>query len=105
MHCCIEHKMQERLDTRIARTISGVNISTKKYQSSTSMASISSSKSLYKTYKTYKRNMDNQDKLPGVLFESAKHIQIFKHDFKVAMHRRSNWCQILKIKTSKGVKD
>eukprot|EP00957_Ditylum_brightwellii_P012187 920877-Ditylum_brightwellii.AAC.1 len=38
-------------------------------------------------------------------FESAKKIQIFKHDFKVAMHRRSNWHQILKISTSKGVKD
>eukprot|EP00957_Ditylum_brightwellii_P029697 2244985-Ditylum_brightwellii.AAC.1 len=99
MHCCIEHKMQEHLDTRIARTISGINISTKKYQSNTSMESISSSKSLYKTYK---RNMDNQDKLPSVLFESTKQIQIFKHNFKVAMHRKSNWCQILKINNSNG---
>eukprot|EP00957_Ditylum_brightwellii_P079981 6082557-Ditylum_brightwellii.AAC.1 len=65
------------------------------------MASISSSKS---SYKTYKRNMYNQEKLPSGLFESAKQIQIFKHDFKVA-HRRSNWCQILKINTLKGVKD
>eukprot|EP00957_Ditylum_brightwellii_P039166 2962204-Ditylum_brightwellii.AAC.1 len=30
---------------------------------------------------------------------------MFKHDFKVAMHRKSNWRQILKINTSKGVKD
>eukprot|EP00957_Ditylum_brightwellii_P192901 14687545-Ditylum_brightwellii.AAC.1 len=66
------------------------------------MASVSSSKS---SYKSYKRNMDNQDKLSSGLFESAKQIQIFKHNFKVAMHGRSNWCQILKINTSKGVKD
>eukprot|EP00957_Ditylum_brightwellii_P039832 3015682-Ditylum_brightwellii.AAC.1 len=49
--------------------------------------------------------MDDQDKLPGRLFESAKWIQIIKHNFKVAMHRRSNWHQILKINTTKGVKD
>eukprot|EP00957_Ditylum_brightwellii_P178826 13621474-Ditylum_brightwellii.AAC.1 len=42
--------------------------------------------------------MDDQEKLPSRHFESAK------HDFKVAMHRRSNWHQILKINTSKGVK-
>eukprot|EP00957_Ditylum_brightwellii_P147867 11259812-Ditylum_brightwellii.AAC.1 len=63
------------------------------------MASVSSSKSLYKTYK---RIMDNQDKLPGGFFESAKQIQIFNYDFKVVMHGRSNWHQTLKIKTSKG---
>eukprot|EP00957_Ditylum_brightwellii_P185532 14125401-Ditylum_brightwellii.AAC.1 len=79
--------MQDCLDMRIARIISGVNISTKKYHSTSSITSISSSKSLYKTHT---RNMDNQEKLPSGLFESAKQIQIFKHDFKVAMHRRSH---------------
>eukprot|EP00957_Ditylum_brightwellii_P032616 2471962-Ditylum_brightwellii.AAC.1 len=49
--------------------------------------------------------MDDQDKLPGGLFESEKQIQIFKHDFKVVMHGRSNWRQILKINTTKGIKD
>eukprot|EP00957_Ditylum_brightwellii_P017684 1332174-Ditylum_brightwellii.AAC.1 len=29
MHCCNEHQMQERFDKRIARIVSGVNISTK----------------------------------------------------------------------------
>eukprot|EP00957_Ditylum_brightwellii_P047418 3601864-Ditylum_brightwellii.AAC.2 len=66
------------------------------------MVSVLSSKS---SYKTYKRNMDNQDKIPSGLFESAKQIQIFKHNFKVGMHERSNWHQIIKINTSKGVKD
>eukprot|EP00957_Ditylum_brightwellii_P037446 2832602-Ditylum_brightwellii.AAC.1 len=49
--------------------------------------------------------MNNQEKLSGGLCESSKQIQIFKHDFKVAMHRRSHWLQILKINTAKGVKD
>eukprot|EP00957_Ditylum_brightwellii_P127153 9694773-Ditylum_brightwellii.AAC.1 len=49
--------------------------------------------------------MDNQEKLSGGLFESAKQIQIFKHDFKVVMHGKSQWHQILKINTAKGVKD
>eukprot|EP00957_Ditylum_brightwellii_P068999 5237452-Ditylum_brightwellii.AAC.1 len=48
--------------------------------------------------------MDNQDKIPGGLFESAKQTQIFKHNFKVMMHGRSNWCQILKINKTKGVR-
>eukprot|EP00957_Ditylum_brightwellii_P211548 15366307-Ditylum_brightwellii.AAC.1 len=49
--------------------------------------------------------MDNQDKLPGGLFESTKQIQIFKHNFKVAMHGRSKWHHILKINITKGVRD
>eukprot|EP00957_Ditylum_brightwellii_P047486 3606447-Ditylum_brightwellii.AAC.1 len=101
MHCHIEHQMQDRLKKRITRIISGINISTKKYQSTASMASVSSSKFLHNTYK---RNKDNQYKFPGGLFESAKQIQIFEHNFKVVMHGRSNWHQILKINTSKGVK-
>eukprot|EP00957_Ditylum_brightwellii_P044147 3349615-Ditylum_brightwellii.AAC.1 len=63
------------------------------------MASISSSRSLYETHK---RNMGNQEKLPSGLFESTKQTQIFKHNFKVTMHGRSHWCQILKINTVKG---
>eukprot|EP00957_Ditylum_brightwellii_P082739 6291060-Ditylum_brightwellii.AAC.1 len=102
MHCHIKHQMQDCLDKRITRIISGVNISTKKYHSTSSMESVSSSKSLYETYK---RNMGDQEKLLGGLFNSAKQIQIFKHDFNVAMHGRSNWHQILKINTSKGFKD
>eukprot|EP00957_Ditylum_brightwellii_P168616 12834402-Ditylum_brightwellii.AAC.1 len=102
MHCGIERQMQDCLDKKITRIISSLNISTKKYQSTASMVSISSSNSFYKTYK---RNIDDQDKLPGGLFESAKQIQIIKHDFKVTVHRRYHWRQILKINTSKGVKD
>eukprot|EP00957_Ditylum_brightwellii_P171022 13019055-Ditylum_brightwellii.AAC.1 len=49
--------------------------------------------------------MDNQEKLSSGLFESAKQTQIFKHDFKVTMHGRSNWHQIFKTNASKGVKD
>eukprot|EP00957_Ditylum_brightwellii_P135616 10341218-Ditylum_brightwellii.AAC.2 len=47
--------------------------------------------------------MDYQEKLPGGLFKSAKQIQIFKHNFKVAMHGKFHWHQILKINTAKGV--
>eukprot|EP00957_Ditylum_brightwellii_P160223 12197847-Ditylum_brightwellii.AAC.1 len=71
MHYHIKHQMKDCLGKRIARIISSINISTKKYHSAASMASVSSSKSLYKTHK---RNMDNQDKLPGGLSESAKQI-------------------------------
>eukprot|EP00957_Ditylum_brightwellii_P061458 4664980-Ditylum_brightwellii.AAC.1 len=102
MHHCIEHQVQECLDKRITRIISSNNISTKKYHSTSSMASVSSSRA---SYETYKRNMDDQEKLPDGLFESAKQIQIFKHDFKVVMHGISHWHQILKINTVKGVKD
>eukprot|EP00957_Ditylum_brightwellii_P083775 6367653-Ditylum_brightwellii.AAC.1 len=66
------------------------------------MASVSSSKSLYEIHK---RNMDNQDRFSSGFFELVKRIQIFKHNFKIAMHGRSNWCQILKVNTSKGFKD
>eukprot|EP00957_Ditylum_brightwellii_P197853 15072343-Ditylum_brightwellii.AAC.1 len=89
MYCRIEHQMQDLpADKRIARIIFSINISTKKYHSTSSMASVSSSRSLYKTHK---RNMDDQEKLPSGLFGSAKQIQIFKHNFKVAMPRRSHW--------------
>eukprot|EP00957_Ditylum_brightwellii_P064885 4922388-Ditylum_brightwellii.AAC.1 len=71
MHCNIKHQMQDCLDKQISRIISGVNIVTKKYHSTSSMASVSSSRSLYKTYK---RNMDNQEKIPSGLFESTKQI-------------------------------
>eukprot|EP00957_Ditylum_brightwellii_P093450 7116873-Ditylum_brightwellii.AAC.1 len=93
--------MQDCLNKRIARIISNVNISTKKYHSTSSMTSVLSSRSLYETHK---RNMDDQWKLPNGLFELSKQIQIFKHNFKVAMHGRSHWYQILKINTAKGVK-
>eukprot|EP00957_Ditylum_brightwellii_P196265 14953488-Ditylum_brightwellii.AAC.1 len=53
----------------------------------------------------YKRNMDNQEKLSGSLFKSSKKLQIFKHDFNIAMHGRAHWRQILLIMTAKGVKD
>eukprot|EP00957_Ditylum_brightwellii_P101557 7740049-Ditylum_brightwellii.AAC.1 len=41
--------------------------------------------------------MDGQEKLPGGLFESLKQLQIFKYNFKIAMHRRSCWRQVLHI--------
>eukprot|EP00957_Ditylum_brightwellii_P074034 5625416-Ditylum_brightwellii.AAC.1 len=102
MHSHIKYQMQDCLDKRIARIIFGIYISTKKYHSTANMVSVSTSKF---SYKVHKRNMDDQDKLLGGLFTSAKQIQIFKHNFKVVMHGRSNWHQIHKINTAKGVKD
>eukprot|EP00957_Ditylum_brightwellii_P028122 2123149-Ditylum_brightwellii.AAC.1 len=102
MHCHNKCQIQECFGKRITRIISSININTKKYHPTASLASASSSKTLYETYK---RNIDNQDKLPCGLFESAKQIQIFKHNFKVAMHGRSNLCQILKVNTTKGIRD
>eukprot|EP00957_Ditylum_brightwellii_P147484 11230930-Ditylum_brightwellii.AAC.1 len=104
MHCCIKHQMQNCLNMRITRIriIYGVNISTKKYNSTARLAFVLSLKSLYKIYE---KNMDNQNKIPVRLFESAKQIQIFKHNLKVVMHRKYKWHQILKINTAKGVKD
>eukprot|EP00957_Ditylum_brightwellii_P126722 9658667-Ditylum_brightwellii.AAC.1 len=78
MHHCNKRQMQDHFDKRIARIISNVNISTKKYHSTASLASASSSKFLYEAYK---RIMDDQEKLHGGLFESAKQIQIFMHNF------------------------
>eukprot|EP00957_Ditylum_brightwellii_P145236 11061683-Ditylum_brightwellii.AAC.1 len=48
--------------------------------------------------------MDDQEKLPGGLFESSKQLQIFKHDFKIAMHGGLHWKKILHIMTKFGVK-
>eukprot|EP00957_Ditylum_brightwellii_P073908 5616388-Ditylum_brightwellii.AAC.1 len=40
-------------------------------------------------YAQHKRDLDNQEKLPSGLFESAKQLQIFKHNFKTATHSRT----------------
>eukprot|EP00957_Ditylum_brightwellii_P042109 3189467-Ditylum_brightwellii.AAC.1 len=54
-------------------------------------------------FELYKRN--NQEQLPGGLFESSKQLQVIMHDFTVVMHGRANWRQILQINTAKGIKD
>eukprot|EP00957_Ditylum_brightwellii_P088539 6743717-Ditylum_brightwellii.AAC.1 len=77
--------MQTDFDSWIAKIILVVNMSNKKLSAhSVSSTSVTS-------FKMYKRNMDDQEKLPGGLFNSSKQLQIFKHNFKIAMHGRSNW--------------
>eukprot|EP00957_Ditylum_brightwellii_P051524 3906517-Ditylum_brightwellii.AAC.2 len=56
-------------------------------------------------YELNKRNQDNQEKLPRGPFKSSKQLQVFRHDFKGAMHRQVHWKQILQINTAEGIKD
>ena len=93
--------MQADFDRRIAKIITAVNQNTKRAGVSANH-SVSSASSNF--FETYKRNMDDQEKLPGGLFESSKQLQIFTHDFKIAMHGRLHWKKILHIMTKSGVK-
>eukprot|EP00957_Ditylum_brightwellii_P079683 6059071-Ditylum_brightwellii.AAC.1 len=63
--------------------ITTVNLSNKKAASSVSQSLASASSA---SFEAYKRHMDDYEKLPGGLFESSKQLQIFKHNFKIAMH-------------------
>eukprot|EP00957_Ditylum_brightwellii_P020609 1553622-Ditylum_brightwellii.AAC.1 len=77
--------MQADFDCHIAKITAAVNETTKRAGVSANQ-SVSSASSNF--YETYKRNMDNQEKLPGGLFKPSKQLQIFKHDFKIALHGR-----------------
>eukprot|EP00957_Ditylum_brightwellii_P005646 431086-Ditylum_brightwellii.AAC.1 len=93
--------MQADFDHLIAKIITTVNMNNKKAAFST-FQSVSSASST--SFEVYKRHMENQEKIPGGLFESSKQIQIFKHNFKIAMHGQSHWKQTLHIVTKSGVK-
>eukprot|EP00957_Ditylum_brightwellii_P207319 15352447-Ditylum_brightwellii.AAC.1 len=93
--------MQADFDCCIANIITTVNVNSKKAAFNTSQ-NISSASST--SFKVYKRHMDDQKKLPGGLFESSKQLQIFKNNFKTAMHGQSHWKQILHIMTKSGIK-
>eukprot|EP00957_Ditylum_brightwellii_P097715 7441827-Ditylum_brightwellii.AAC.1 len=92
--------MQADFDRHIAKIISSVNENTKRAGVSANQSVFSASSNFYETYK---RNTDDQEKLPGGLFELFKQLQIFKHNFKIAMHERLHWEKILHIMTKSGV--
>eukprot|EP00957_Ditylum_brightwellii_P139907 10661215-Ditylum_brightwellii.AAC.1 len=100
MKCQIQHRASAKFDRRIADIIIAINVTTK---SDLSLQSTMTGKR--NDYKQHKRNLDNQEKLPGGLFESTKQLQIFKHDFKVATHSRASWKSITTIPTPSGNKD
>eukprot|EP00957_Ditylum_brightwellii_P108369 8267148-Ditylum_brightwellii.AAC.1 len=93
--------MQADFDCCIAKIVTAINLNNKKAALGASQSNASASST---SFKAYKRHMDGQEKLPGGLFESSKQLQIFKQDFKTAMHGRSHWKQILHIMTKFGVK-
>eukprot|EP00957_Ditylum_brightwellii_P058028 4400550-Ditylum_brightwellii.AAC.1 len=92
-------EMQAGFDHWIAKNISAVNMNNKKLSAHSVLSTSVTS------FEMYKRNMDGQEKLPGGLFESSEQLQIFKHNFKIAMHGRSHWRQVLHIMTAKGIKE
>eukprot|EP00957_Ditylum_brightwellii_P028245 2133082-Ditylum_brightwellii.AAC.1 len=56
-------------------------------------------------YEQRKRDFVNQEKLLGGLIESAKQLQIFKHDFKITAHSRASWKSLTTIPTANDMKD
>eukprot|EP00957_Ditylum_brightwellii_P128154 9774809-Ditylum_brightwellii.AAC.1 len=94
----LQAQLQANLDCCIVKIISVVNVNTKK-------AAKNSPSPLITLFELHKYNQDNQEKLPGSLFESSKQLQVFKHDFKVAVYGQVHWRQILQINTAKDTKD
>eukprot|EP00957_Ditylum_brightwellii_P091958 7001766-Ditylum_brightwellii.AAC.1 len=97
MRRCLKRQIKPSFDRCIADIIVAVNAKAqnKPLQSASTKTE----------YKQRKRNLDNQDKLPGGLFESAKQLQIFKHDFKTATHSRASWKALTMIPTANDTKD
>eukprot|EP00957_Ditylum_brightwellii_P126346 9631807-Ditylum_brightwellii.AAC.2 len=81
-------QVQAKFNLCIAKIISAVNLNTKKAAKHLPSPSIS-------LFDLHKHNQDNQEKLLGSLFESSKQLQVFKHNFKIAMHRQAHWKQTL----------
>eukprot|EP00957_Ditylum_brightwellii_P052700 3994995-Ditylum_brightwellii.AAC.1 len=79
------------------KIISTVNINNKK-------AAKNSPSPLTALFELHKCNQDNQEKLPGCLFDFSKQLQVFKYDFKVAMYGQAYWRQILQINTAKYIR-
>eukprot|EP00957_Ditylum_brightwellii_P104408 7951890-Ditylum_brightwellii.AAC.1 len=79
MQRCLYAQVQVKFNLCIAKIISIVGVNTKKAAKHSSSSSIS-------LFELHKRNKDDQEKLPCGPFESSKQLQVFKHDFKVAIH-------------------
>eukprot|EP00957_Ditylum_brightwellii_P092200 7019323-Ditylum_brightwellii.AAC.1 len=96
---CLQQQFQVNCNRWITKIISAINVSYKRTVSN----SVSSQSVSF--YELYKRKMDDCKKLPGGLFESSKQLQLFKHNFKIAMYGQANCHKILHISTYKGVKN
>eukprot|EP00957_Ditylum_brightwellii_P014113 1063992-Ditylum_brightwellii.AAC.2 len=97
LHHHLQQQFQTDYNRHITKIISTVNMSNKR----TSSTSISHQS--VESYELYKHNMNDHKKLPDSLFESSKQLQLFKHDFKIAMYGQANWHEILHTSTDKGV--
>eukprot|EP00957_Ditylum_brightwellii_P080362 6112247-Ditylum_brightwellii.AAC.1 len=97
MKHCLKRQIKASFDCRIADIIVAANakVQNKHLQSASTKTK----------YKQHKRDLDSQEKLPDGLFESTKKLQIFKHDFKIAVHSRTSWKTLTTIPTANGTKD
>eukprot|EP00957_Ditylum_brightwellii_P035147 2665386-Ditylum_brightwellii.AAC.1 len=80
MKHCLKCQIKASFDCRIADIIVAVNVKAQKTLQSASTKT---------KYEQHKRDLNNQEKLPGCLFESAKQLQIFAQDFKITVHSRA----------------
>eukprot|EP00957_Ditylum_brightwellii_P010276 776694-Ditylum_brightwellii.AAC.1 len=94
-------KLQANFDHHIAKIISAVNANKKKMSHSTAHGILTTSDT---SFEMYKRHVDDQEKLPGGLFEPSKQLEIFKHNFKISMHGRTNWRRILHMLAESSIK-
>eukprot|EP00957_Ditylum_brightwellii_P102961 7846531-Ditylum_brightwellii.AAC.1 len=97
MKYCLKRQIKASFDHRIADIIVAVNA--KAHNKPLQSASTKTE------YKQHKRDLDNQEKLPGGLFEFTKQLQIFKHNFKIAAHNRANCKALTTIPTANNTKD
>eukprot|EP00957_Ditylum_brightwellii_P087080 6627913-Ditylum_brightwellii.AAC.1 len=97
MKCHLKRQIKASFDRRIADIIVAVNA--KAYDKPLQSASTKTE------YEQHKRDLDEQEKLLGGLFKSAKQLQIFKHDFKTAAYSRASWKSLTAIPTANDTKD
>eukprot|EP00957_Ditylum_brightwellii_P084582 6431816-Ditylum_brightwellii.AAC.1 len=97
MKCCLKCQIKASSDRRIADIIVAVNakVHNKPQQSASTKTE----------YRKHKRDLDDQEKLPGGLFESAKQLKIFKHNFKIAAYSRASWKSLTTIPMANNTKD
>eukprot|EP00957_Ditylum_brightwellii_P133561 10183213-Ditylum_brightwellii.AAC.1 len=96
MKRCLKLQIEASFDCHIADIIVAVNAKAQKPLQSTSTKT---------KYEPHKRDLGDQEKLPGGLFESAKQLQIFKHNFKIAAHSMASWKALTTILTANGTKN
>eukprot|EP00957_Ditylum_brightwellii_P050093 3796890-Ditylum_brightwellii.AAC.1 len=92
----LKHQIKAFFDRCIADIIVAINMKAQKPLQSASTKT---------KYEQHKKDLDDQEKLPGGLFESAKQLQIFKHDFKIVTHSRASWKALTTTPTAKGTTD